>query len=95
MECTLDGPYWHAGLKGTDEQMMQIVRACREAVGEDFTMMVDVLPAEMCDSPLRRELVNDPLIMEDGVLKLPDRPGLGIELNQDALEKYTWRESTG
>jgi len=219
MECTLDGPYRHAGLKGTDEQMTEIVRACREAVGPDFTMMVDVqyrwfdacsclrtvrqwedldiffletplqidnldgyavlsreapmriacgewqntrfefidlmdrggiqvaqpdvgrvgglteamrvchlaqdrgrlivphcwktgigiaasahmaaavpncpfiefLPAELCDSPLRRELVNEPLRMEGGVVKLPERPGLGIELNPEALEEYAWR----
>lgn len=216
MECTLDGPYRHLGLKGSDEQMTEIVEACREAVGPDFTMMVDVqyrwydayeclrtvknwdhldiffletplqidniegyailsreapmriacgewqntrfefielmdrggiqvaqpdigrvgglteamrvchmaqdrgrlivphcwktgigiaasahmalavpncpliefLPAELCDSPLRRELVNDPLVMKNGKIELPDRPGLGVELNLDALERY-------
>ncbi len=216
MECTLDGPYRHLGLKGSDEQMTEIVEACRDAVGPDFTMMVDVqyrwydaaeclrtvrnwdhldiffletplqidnldgyatlsreapmriacgewqntrfefidlmdrggiqvaqpdigrvgglteamrvchmaqdrgrlivphcwktgigiaasahmafavpncpfiefLPAELCDSPLRRELVNDPLVMKDGKITLPERPGLGIELNLDALERY-------
>ena len=219
MECTLDGPYRHAGLKGTDRQMTEVVRACRAAVGPDCAMMVDVqyrwfdaheclrtvrgwkdldiyfletplqidnlegyailareapmriacgewqntrfefldlmdrggvhvvqpdvgrvggltealrvchlaqdrgrlvvphcwktgigiaasahlaaavphcpfiefLPAEMCDSVLRRELVNDPLVMANGVVKLPDRPGLGIALNPDAVEKYAWR----
>lgn len=216
MECTLDGPYRHLGLKGSDEQMTEIVEACREAVGPDFTMMVDVqyrwydareclrtvrnwdhldiffletplqidnlegyailsreapmriacgewqntrfefidlmdrggiqvaqpdvgrvgglteamrvchmaqdrgrlivphcwktgigiaasahmalavpncpliefLPAELCDSVLRRELVNDPLVMKDGKIELPDRPGLGVELNWDAIERY-------
>jgi L-alanine-DL-glutamate epimerase-like enolase superfamily enzyme len=51
----------------------------------------EFLPAEMCDSHLRRDLVNDPLVMEDGLIRLPDRPGLGVELNRDALEKYAWR----
>ena len=51
---------------------------------------IEFLPAEMCDSVLRRELVNEPLTMQDGVLLLPDRPGLGIELNRDALAKYAW-----
>jgi len=32
--------------------------------------------------------VNDPLVIEDGVIRLPDRPGLGIELNEEAIEKY-------
>jgi L-alanine-DL-glutamate epimerase-like enolase superfamily enzyme len=216
MECTLAGPYNHSGLQGSDEQMTEIVRACREAVGPDFVMMVDVqyrwfdakaclrtvskwddldlffletplqidnlegyailsreapmriaagewqntrfefidlmdrggiqvvqpdigrvgglteamrvchmaqdrgrlivphcwktgigiaasahmaaavpncpyieyLPYEICDSPLRKELVSEPLEMKDGVVKLPNKPGLGIELNHDALEKY-------
>ena len=216
MECTLGGPYNHTGLKGTDEDMTKIITACRQAVGADFRMMVDVqylwydaksalrtlkrwedldiyfvetplqidnlegyamlaqespiriaagewqntrhefidlldkgkidiaqpdigrvgglteamrvchlaqdrgklivphcwktgigisasahmamatpncpmiefLPAEMCDSVLRVELVEDPLIMEGGILKLQDKPGLGITLNMDAIKKY-------
>lgn len=216
MECTLDGPYRHLGLLGTDEQMTEIVTACREAVGPDFAMMVDVqyrwrdaksalrtlrkwealdlffietpllvdnlegyatlareapmrtaagewlntrfefldlldkglidvaqpdvgrvgglteamrvchmaqdrgrlivphcwktgigiaasahmaaalphcpfiefLPAELCDSALRRELVVDELRFENGTLALPTKPGLGIELNPDALVKF-------
>ncbi len=216
MECTLGGPYNHDGLQGTDEDMTEIITACREAVGPDFTMMVDVQylwqdaktalrtmgkwnhldiyfvetplqidnlegyaflakespiriaagewqntrfefidlmdkgkidvaqpdigrvggiteairvahlaqdrgrlivphcwktgigiaasvhfaaaipncpfiefqPAELCESILRCELVADPLFMKNGVLQLPDKPGLGIELNYDALEKF-------
>ncbi|MBV9850433.1 MAG: mandelate racemase/muconate lactonizing enzyme family protein [Armatimonadetes bacterium] len=220
MECTLDGPYRHLGLSGTDAQMTEIMTACREAVGPDFAMMVDVqyrwpdakgalrtlrrwadldlffvetplppddldgyatlaqhapmriaagewlntrfefldlmdrgrvdvaqpdvgrvgglteavrvcqlaqdrgrlivphcwktgigiavsahlatatpncpfieyLPAELCDSPLRRELATDGLTLRDGRLCLPDRPGLGVELNPAALEKFAWRK---
>ena len=50
--------------------------------------MIEFLPTEMCDSALRVELVEDPLTMENGILKLQDKPGLGIELNYDAIEKY-------
>ncbi len=216
MECTLAGPYNHTGLKGSDEDMTDIIRACRQAVGPDFKMMIDVqylwtdaksalrtirkwddldiyfletplqidnlegyailaqeapmriaagewqntrfefldlldkgkvdvaqpdvgrvgglteamrvcnmaqdrgrlivphcwktgigiaasahmaiatpncpmieyLPVEMCDSALRIELVEDPLTMRNGVLTLPTKPGLGIELNMDAVNKY-------
>ncbi|MCE9591454.1 MAG: mandelate racemase/muconate lactonizing enzyme family protein [Planctomycetes bacterium] len=42
MECTLAGPYRHQSLRGTDEQATEIVTAVREAVGKDFTLMVDV-----------------------------------------------------
>jgi L-alanine-DL-glutamate epimerase-like enolase superfamily enzyme len=216
LECTLGGPYRHQGLSGTDEQMTEIIRACRKAAGRDFTLMVDVqylwrdaksalrtichwadldlyfletplrtdnlngyatlvreapmriaagewlttrfefaelldvgqidvaqpdigrvgglteairvchmaedrgrlivphcwnsgigiaasahlaaaiphcpfieyLPAELTDSPLRVELADDGLEMRNGKLALPNKPGLGVELNRDALQKY-------
>lgn len=216
LECTLGGPYAHVGLSGTDEDMTEVIAACRQAVGPDFVLMVDVqylwrdaasalrtirhwgpfdlffletpvwtdnlegyatlareapmriaagewlttrfefadlmdrglvqvaqpdvgrvgglteamrvcqmaedrgraivphcwnsgigiaasahmaaaiphcpfieyLPAELTDSPLRRELADDGLKMENGVLALPDRPGLGLVLHEEALEKY-------
>jgi L-alanine-DL-glutamate epimerase-like enolase superfamily enzyme len=216
IECTLAGPYNHNGLKGSDEDMTEIIRSCRRAVGPDMRIMVDVqylwydarsalrtiqkwddldiyfletplqidnlegyallakeapmriaagewqntrfefidlmdkgkvdvaqpdvgrvgglteairvcqmaqdrgklivphcwksgigiaatahlafatpncpmiefLPAEMCDSALRVELLSDPIQMSDGVLQLPDAPGLGITLNWDAVAKY-------
>ncbi|MSU69859.1 MAG: mandelate racemase/muconate lactonizing enzyme family protein [Opitutaceae bacterium] len=216
LECTLSGPYHHMNLSGTDEQMTEIVTACREAVGPEFTLMVDVqylwrdaksclrtvskwadldiffletpllvdnlegyaflhhespiriaagewlqtrfeflelmdrglvdvvqpdigrvggiteamrvcqlaedrgrlivphcwktgigiaasahlaaavphcpfiefLPAELCDSPLRRELTIDELQIVDGKLPLPKKPGLGVEINPAALRKF-------
>jgi L-alanine-DL-glutamate epimerase-like enolase superfamily enzyme len=216
LECTLAGPYRHVGITGSDEKMTEILTACREAVGADFVLMVDVqyrwrdaksalrtirrwdhldlffletpirtdnlegyarlagetpiriaagewlttrhefrelmdvglvdvaqpdvgrvggiteamrvchmaedrgrmivphcwktgigiaasahlaaaiphcpyfefLPAHLTDSPLREDLTDDPLVMQDGSLQLPTRPGLGIELNMDALAKY-------
>ncbi|HRN55399.1 MAG TPA: mandelate racemase/muconate lactonizing enzyme family protein [Agriterribacter sp.] len=50
--------------------------------------MIEFLPVEMCDSALRKELVNEPLVMVNGTVLLPERPGLGVELNWDAVEKY-------
>lgn len=50
---------------------------------------IEFLPAELCESVLRRELVTEPLVMEDGHLLLPDKPGLGVELNFDVLKKYS------
>ena len=49
---------------------------------------IEYLPASMCDSALRRELVDDGLVFREGVLELPKRPGLGVVLNKDALKKY-------
>ncbi len=49
---------------------------------------IEFLPAELCESALRRELVADELQFRNGRLALPSKPGLGIELNREALQKY-------
>ena len=50
---------------------------------------IEFLPAELSESGLRRELLlEDELKLEDGQLALPQKPGLGIELNPAALEKF-------
>ena len=36
----------------------------------------------------KAELVDQPLTREGGYLLLPDRPGIGIELNEEAFSKY-------
>jgi L-alanine-DL-glutamate epimerase-like enolase superfamily enzyme len=48
---------------------------------------IEFLPAALCDSVLRKELVADELEMIDGRIRLPRKPGLGIELNNDALRR--------
>jgi L-alanine-DL-glutamate epimerase-like enolase superfamily enzyme len=49
---------------------------------------IEFLPAELTLSPLRRELTSSDLQMVDGVIPLPTEPGLGIELNREALTCY-------
>ena len=49
----------------------------------------EFLPAELCESRLRKELVHDELVYRDGKLGVPSRPGLGFELNRDALEEFS------
>jgi L-alanine-DL-glutamate epimerase-like enolase superfamily enzyme len=48
---------------------------------------IEFLPARLCDAVLRKELVADELEMIDGRIPLPRKPGLGIELNIDALRR--------
>jgi L-alanine-DL-glutamate epimerase-like enolase superfamily enzyme len=45
----------------------------------------EFLPAELCESKLRQELTIDELTFEGGSLRPPERPGLGIELDREAL----------
>ncbi len=40
------------------------------------------------ESPLRRELINVATTLKDGVATIPQAPGLGVELNEDILNKY-------
>jgi L-alanine-DL-glutamate epimerase-like enolase superfamily enzyme len=50
----------------------------------------EFVPPDVAESRLRRELVHDELSLDaDGTLALPERPGLGIELNDEALAEFT------
>ena len=49
----------------------------------------EYLPAELTDSKLRQELVQDDLQLIDGKLAIPKKPGLGIEVNTDALKRFS------
>ncbi|MBI3469453.1 MAG: galactonate dehydratase [Planctomycetes bacterium] len=43
-----------------------------------------------------RDMVLEPLRLKDGYLEIPDAPGLGIELNEKAIQKYPakpWRRA--
>ena len=39
-------------------------------------------------SPLRREILDEPILPVGGVISIPEKPGLGIDLNWKAVEKY-------
>ena len=48
-----------------------------------------VLEWHWVDRPHWHELVlSDPPLIQDGYLRLPDGPGLGVELNEEAVRKY-------
>jgi L-alanine-DL-glutamate epimerase-like enolase superfamily enzyme len=50
---------------------------------------IEFLPASLSESPLRRELVLEELPIVDGTIRLPNKPGLGVELNREALERFS------
>jgi len=49
---------------------------------------IEFLPSELCEAGLRKDLTSDELRMVDGVIPLPTRPGLGVEVDRDALASY-------
>jgi muconate cycloisomerase len=54
-----------------------------------------VLPSDLVGSWTREDdLIVDPLIFENGYALVPDKPGLGCELDMDAIEKYRVSSTT-
>lgn len=51
----------------------------------------DLIEYSQSDSPLFRKLVKNLLPLEDGHVRVPDAPGLGIVLDEDVLERYRVR----
>jgi L-alanine-DL-glutamate epimerase-like enolase superfamily enzyme len=49
---------------------------------------IEFLPTELSEDTLRRELVAQELTMANGEIPLPQAPGLGIELNWDAVRRF-------
>jgi L-alanine-DL-glutamate epimerase-like enolase superfamily enzyme len=49
---------------------------------------IEYLPPQLCEETLRKELVAEELQLVDGAIARPTRPGLGVELNWDALNAY-------
>ncbi len=49
----------------------------------------EFLPAQLCESRLRKELVNEALEFDRGSLGVPTGPGLGVELDREALAEFT------
>jgi L-alanine-DL-glutamate epimerase-like enolase superfamily enzyme len=46
------------------------------------------LEFSVTESGIRKELLANPFVQKDGYVDVPQRPGLGIELNPDVIRKY-------
>ena len=42
----------------------------------------------MSESPLRHEVTNETFDIVDGVVAVPEEPGLGVTINQKTLDTY-------
>jgi galactonate dehydratase len=40
------------------------------------------------DEPPRRDLILEPLVVKDGYIEAPEKPGIGVDLNEELLLKY-------
>ncbi len=43
------------------------------------------------DIPWRKDLTTESLVFQDGYFEIPDRPGLGLELNEEAFSDHPYR----
>ena len=48
------------------------------------------LEFNVMDNPLRTQLMKEPLRPKNGIIAIPDKPGLGIELDEKTVAKYRW-----
>lgn len=46
------------------------------------------------DVDWRKEVAHEQLEYEDGYIKIPDRPGLGIEIDEDECAKHPYKPHT-
>jgi D-galactarolactone cycloisomerase len=56
--------------------------------GNRFVAYPDLLEYDVGPNPLRENLLKDPLVAEKGYVRLPEGPGLGIEIDPAALHEY-------
>jgi D-galactarolactone cycloisomerase len=47
-----------------------------------------MLEFDQSENPWRTELVEEPFRLQDGFVSVPTKPGLGIEVHEDVVEKY-------
>jgi o-succinylbenzoate synthase len=76
-------PVWCGGMLETG-----IGRAANAALAavEGFSLPGDVSAASRF---YRRDIVTEPAVLDDGHVRVPTGPGLGVQIDDDALEAYT------
>ena len=77
-----------AGLKLAPHSWSDAVAIMANAQVVAATPHALTVEVDQTGNPFVEELLVEPLQVKDGRLQLSRRPGLGIELNQAAVEKY-------
>lgn len=62
--------------------------AFREGIGTGGQLMVDLGFSQRADGFMVSEFFTDPAIIEDGKLVVPNRPGWGTDVNEEALSMH-------
>ena len=64
-----------------------LTAACVQLDAAVHNVVMQEYPSDEYKSP-KRDLVKQPLVRDGGYLLIPDAPGLGIELNEEAFKHY-------
>ena len=67
---------------------ISVAAAAHLAASSPNCPYIEFLSPELSESALRRHLLLDGPEMEGGSIRFPDKPGLGIDLNRDALREF-------
>ena len=74
--------------RGVDLGIAEAAHTHAAAACESMTLTSDI-----CGETLRvDDLISDPLVIENGHVRVPEGPGLGVTLDEDALERFRVRE---
>ena len=52
-----------------------------------------ILETQYIDNAMLTDLVDNPIPVHQGYIDVPERPGLGIELNMDAVKSHPFTEN--
>lgn len=47
-----------------------------------------ILEYDVSNHPFRQDLIAEPWVIENGRVAIPDKPGLGIDINMDTIDQY-------
>lgn len=61
------------------------------SVPNHFMLEMNITWNHSCPA-FKEEIVDEPIKVKNGYIDIPNRPGLGVELNEDAVKKYPYIE---
>lgn len=67
---------------------ISVAVAAHLAMATPHMPFFEFLPPDLCESRLRKELTRDEFVFDGGTLTTPSRPGLGVDIDRDALRYF-------
>lgn len=71
--------------------MLQVVGAVSNAFLAEWQVGHSMGIFSGTGAPLRWDLIKEPFKVKNGWVEIPNKPGLGIEIDEKAVEKYRWK----